>query len=763
MKKGSYKELIEETPIGHATATELEVSSAYAPRGVLSAELGVIFFDVDPTNEYGVSIEKSRCALLSILGLPSSSKYEKDKYSNRPWALMPSSSSSYLWTCRSDTDGFILKASVFVKRSATAILSWLISQNITTGLEGVSEKGSTNIKSYQGGSIIVKRIIFKGSITSARRDFIIITSISILPDGTYVVASRSIYAPEPSLLSRRKSKNGFIRGIIYASGFVLRPVISSDGTGCELFLAFHLDMLGGTNSSLSSVSTSTSTSCLNSSTGSRSANDSKLDNLATSVRKLMEIIELISNSDTNNDNNINHNSNNNKNNNSTNNNNDDINNVVMVDSECSSTVIPILRISMDMSLSSCLTDSSTTALFTTQNAAPLIHSPPHSHPNSLRRSLSTSFSLPPPPSLSSSFPYHRTKHYSLQNIKDEDIDIIPSIHINKGNQKVIHDNINEGKIGLSDTSSTTVPDNIKLSINQINIKLSINQINIINKMSRNSVVQGKQICDFLFTFLKNSENIKSEKNRGTFPQKGIFPEKGTFQDKGTFPERGTSLGLGSRWRLPSSLKLSSQSSSADIPKGGEEEREKESEKGRERGKSNGLFKNLKASWGTSSQSPIHTPRRREYSELGIGKDREQDKDLDKDEVRDANTDRHRHRRSDRDRDRDCAEGGEYVQGMNVPTEVQANSGASALSGTWEIIWEQDGVCIYELASTFLTGTTLFVAQCNVPVRFDKRLKREFYLNHALYTTLIKFYFILYHYFVYLVSVDATSNQINSIS
>ena len=255
----------------------------------------VIYFDIGPNAEFASSIDISKCALLSIIGLPISSKSEEEKYSNRSWSLVPFSPNSHIFTCRSCSDGIILRTSIFVKRSAKAVLYWLLSQNITTGLEDVSDKHSTILESHKGGSISLKRICFKGSITSARRDFIVITSISVLCNGTYVISSRSVHAPESSLLSCRKSKNGFVRGIIYASGFVLRPIESSDGDGCEVFFGAHLDMLGVRPRPSVSLN-STPYSSVNPRTEARyaSANISKLDDLTVSVGNLMERIQMIS-------------------------------------------------------------------------------------------------------------------------------------------------------------------------------------------------------------------------------------------------------------------------------------------------------------------------------------------------------------------------------------------------------------------------------------------------------------------------------------
>ena len=652
-----YMELSEKSIKEEVQAGKLWTDNTAADR------LNVTYFDVGADAEFSSCIDASKCDLLSIIGLSISKKPEEEKSSNLPWSLVPFGSNSDLFTCRSDFDGIFLRTSILVKRSAKAVLSWLMSQNITTGLEGVSERYSTIIKSHQGGSITLRRLCFKGSITSARMDFIIITSISILHDGTYVIASRSINATESSSLSRKKSKNGYIRGIIYASGFVLRPVESSDGEGCKISLGVHLDMLGSNLSASSS-----SNSCLNPSSESRaSENASKLDNLAISVVNLMDRIHMISVNEA-----------------------DSGDDRMGGNFDNSNIIIPILRETIDSSysLDESARSSSTTASYLSQNSTSL--------PASLRNILSD------PPNINSRNDTinNQNNHDIISNTRiNFDINDISPLFIGFTSSSVLSDNSQHFSIQNPDTLNNVnmIPNNRNVVPNILNmmpkigkkkidehlinnkdsnmfnncteiqtvkkrncqldnqlvgnprsIKLNVNQIHNLRIASQNVLVKSKEFCKCLTKFLDNTKKIDLEKERRTSIDQEITLKKGTFREKGTL------LGLGSPWRLSSSLKQSSVCSSPSKPK----ERD-------------GLLKSMETSCSSSPRNPVH-------NESNVSTDS----------------------RMNRDRD------------------ITDTARLSDFNGTWELISEENGVRIYELASTCATGTSLYIAQCNVQVRLD---------------------------------------------
>jgi hypothetical protein len=191
-------------------------------------------------NGYQYVSEKAKNALLSILGIPHNHQEESGQASHS-WSLMSSVCSAQLWTCMSkgDGDGILLKTSIFVKKKPEDVLTWLMEENYGTGLENVFD--NVVIESHNDASIVLKRISCdSGSFTAANRDFIVVTSTSLQLDGSFIIASRSTNIHNIQL----RNCDGHKRGIIHACGFVLRPVESSKGTGCEVIYGIHIDMLG---------------------------------------------------------------------------------------------------------------------------------------------------------------------------------------------------------------------------------------------------------------------------------------------------------------------------------------------------------------------------------------------------------------------------------------------------------------------------------------------------------------------------------------
>ena len=194
---------------------------------------------------YKSCITTGKATLFAILGLTDGA--ESDAYAALPWLLQPSGATSYIWSCRSEDRGILLRTSVVVKSTAPVVLRWLMDRNIVSGLETAAYE-SLLVKSFCGGSVGVRRICCdSGSLTSAKRDFIVVTSVSIEDDGTLVVASRSVYVPDRPTTLPRRSKQGHIRGIVHASGFVLRPCRARGGGDgpdeCEVLFGTHVDLL----------------------------------------------------------------------------------------------------------------------------------------------------------------------------------------------------------------------------------------------------------------------------------------------------------------------------------------------------------------------------------------------------------------------------------------------------------------------------------------------------------------------------------------
>jgi hypothetical protein len=194
---------------------------------------------------YAACIATATDTLFAMMGLADGA--ESDAYAALPWLLQPSGATSFLWSCRSEDRGIMLCTSVTVRSAAPAVLRWLMDRNIVSGLEAIAYE-NVLIRGFCGGSVGVRRICCDtGSLTSAKRDFVVMTSVTARDDGDIVVASRSVHVPDRLLTAPpRRSKQGHIRGVVHASGFVLRPrrPRAGDGPGeCEVLFGAHVDLL----------------------------------------------------------------------------------------------------------------------------------------------------------------------------------------------------------------------------------------------------------------------------------------------------------------------------------------------------------------------------------------------------------------------------------------------------------------------------------------------------------------------------------------
>jgi hypothetical protein len=247
-KNSDFLNLIKGSHVQASTSNE----SVLDPSGIM-----FIPSSTYTTLQYDSIIETSKETLKSIIGLPNCNY----SYANRQWTLVRSATSTHIWVSKKKEDGVLIRGTAFAPAQAKSVLRWIVEEDLVTGMEGISHRREV-IATYNGGSVVVRRIIFKsGSLTSSKRDFLIVTNTSVLPDGTFIVVSRSIDIPEKLTRNQRKQqKNGYIRGVVYASGYVIRPLASSkesssNNSGCEIFFAAHLDMLGSFSGRMNTAKT----------------------------------------------------------------------------------------------------------------------------------------------------------------------------------------------------------------------------------------------------------------------------------------------------------------------------------------------------------------------------------------------------------------------------------------------------------------------------------------------------------------------------
>jgi hypothetical protein len=166
---------------------------------------------------YAELADRARSTVLSIIGLlnyPGTNM----AYSSCGWTVVPSGPMANLWVSRSKDDGILLRATCLLNTPAKSVLKWIMHNDLTIGVENLAFRKET-LKVFKSGShhARLRRLSCRsGSITSSKRDLVLITGHTTMADGTIVVASRSLHVPETITAAARKpNKNGFIRGILY--------------------------------------------------------------------------------------------------------------------------------------------------------------------------------------------------------------------------------------------------------------------------------------------------------------------------------------------------------------------------------------------------------------------------------------------------------------------------------------------------------------------------------------------------------------------
>jgi hypothetical protein len=204
-----------------------------------------------------LTTDKARQTIFAIIGLRGVTEEMRSKYTAKKWALIRSAESSHVWISRDAKvdgvvlkDGILLKGHSFTKLGPTEVLEWLFESESLTGLDGIAQDSETQYRTIESGTknqITVRRLVCKStSFMRSKRDFVLVCCVSTLDDGTHIITSRSFPEDFDLTKQKRKDKKGFLRGVVYGSGFILHPWRSSDGTGsgCEISYAAHIDMMG---------------------------------------------------------------------------------------------------------------------------------------------------------------------------------------------------------------------------------------------------------------------------------------------------------------------------------------------------------------------------------------------------------------------------------------------------------------------------------------------------------------------------------------
>ena len=222
--------------------------------------------DAKDHGKYVGMIDSAMIALFNVIGLSPSCRAITERESLWPWSLAVNESPTFIRT-RYDFESVHLGSSLLVEKNASEVMQILSDSSLVTGLEGIFEHSEILQRSC-GGAFTITRIYSSAMpLMMWKRDFLISSCSSVLPNGTFVIASRSLHIMDAECKQQRRGENGYVRGVIKSCGFIIRPVV---GGGCEVFHAAHLNMRGSSDST----------------------NRSTMAAIATSTASMMEMIGL---------------------------------------------------------------------------------------------------------------------------------------------------------------------------------------------------------------------------------------------------------------------------------------------------------------------------------------------------------------------------------------------------------------------------------------------------------------------------------------
>lgn len=203
---------------------------------------GMALFCRASEEKFGPCAAEATSSLLSVL-------------KSSAWQHVYSNTYSHFWVGGSAVDGnaIMLKGEAASKRSVHAIVSWMVGQDLMTGMEGLSKRSDVQARYITDHHLVIARRVLcrsgSGSIRSSRRELDLVTFITQRDDDSYAIATCSHSYPEELFSTSPESASegvtGRIKGTVHVSGFLLRPsIINGQAVGTEISFGCHFDMKG---------------------------------------------------------------------------------------------------------------------------------------------------------------------------------------------------------------------------------------------------------------------------------------------------------------------------------------------------------------------------------------------------------------------------------------------------------------------------------------------------------------------------------------
>ena len=190
--------------------------------------------------------------LVTIAGIVDSSMYSSElEYIQISWTKIRSDPMIEVWESPSPQHGVLFHAISRIQTSSTALIQWLTDEGIQTGIESIAFRNEI-IQSIDKNNELRKLYVKSGSLHAKKRLFTVLTTADRYDQNMYVISSRSVDLPSSILDEDKnssrlnKSENGFLKGHLYGSGYIIKPIPNND-TCCDLIFITHLNMLDDSN------------------------------------------------------------------------------------------------------------------------------------------------------------------------------------------------------------------------------------------------------------------------------------------------------------------------------------------------------------------------------------------------------------------------------------------------------------------------------------------------------------------------------------
>lgn len=186
--------------------------------------------------------------LLSICNMKEEDGYT-ETYATKLWRRVAADPKTCTWVSKAPSDGILFHTSSTFEATPDEVLMWISEEHSPSGLEHISFRYENLFVSKNNNIFVKNFFVESGSMQASNRIVTVVSGIVSREDGSIVLHSRSSNVPERIELKTREpcESNGYIRGVLYASGFIIKPLESATGSSKPLTsvqFAIHLDLLG---------------------------------------------------------------------------------------------------------------------------------------------------------------------------------------------------------------------------------------------------------------------------------------------------------------------------------------------------------------------------------------------------------------------------------------------------------------------------------------------------------------------------------------